>query len=209
MFTNEQIRTAMEGLVKQKGENHTSFGRYADPLTGQGACFLGALCQFMGRGIPAEGTSATNVLGVGAVSRHMEVAFAVAQSLNDSHFEWKYVLKAVDMVIATPEERLFKETGANCPCGCTSSSPNVRQIMDDIRAIRMIDHTRERKQGPLMANGGIIQPIGKIALKDLDFSGIVTFSTAMNELTVSMSNLVGSFSTPTYVPAQKDHALVA
>jgi hypothetical protein len=143
----------------------------------------------------------------------MEVAFSVAQSLNDSHFEWKYILKAVDMVTAMPEDALFRQKKSGCPCGCTATTPDIARIMNGIRAMRTMDKNRERgMQGPL-ANGGVITKSmipagGKITF---DLSGVTALSTAMQEFTISLNSLTTTFSTPAYayVPAQKDHALVA
>lgn len=209
MFTNEQIRTAMEGLVKAKGENHTSFGRYADPMTNQGACFLGALCEFMGRAVPEEGTAAANVLGAGRVSEDMGVAFTIAQALNDAHFEWKYVLMGVDHALALGKEALSRNGG--CPCGCTTTNYTV--VLDEVKRRRAMDQMKASRT-PAVANGGIITkdmipPIGKITF---DLGGITTFASAMQEFTISMNSVSGTlskFAVPTYVPAQKDHALVA
>src|SRR5678816_285463 len=137
MFSNEEIRTAMDGLVKQKGEDHKSFGRYADPMTGKGACFLGALCEYMGRTIPAEGIPADAVLGVNALTPEMGRAFQVAQYLNDQHFEWKYVLMGVDLMLAKGNVGEYSTKG--CPCGCNIPLGIVAQVAEEVRQVRALD----------------------------------------------------------------------
>lgn len=217
MFTNEEVRTAMTGLVKQKGEDHVSFGRYANPMTGQGACFLGALCQFMGQAIPTEGTGAGRVL---PVSREMQAAFGVAQNMNDSHFEWKYILRAVDLVLALdPSEFDRKLRLSECPCGCQGASDSkFARIIDDMRVLRMVDRQRANKGAttvPTLAKGGVIQPFGKVTIQ-IDggslASSMGTFSQAMTEFSISAGNLSAMFTpvaTTTGSVFQKDHALTA
>jgi hypothetical protein len=207
MFTNEQIRTAMEGLVKKKGENHTSFARYADVLTGKGECFLGALCEHMGFAVPKEGLAAADVLGTGNISAEMGSAFQVAQTLNDSHFEWKYVLLGVDLSLSK-----FKMTHASkCPCGC-GLSRDIRPIIDEVTRIRALDRNNAPAFSSIQgsfATGGYITGAGQKVT--IDLSGITS---TMNSLTYSLESLSASFGafTGSFAEAsltKKDHTLVA
>jgi hypothetical protein len=211
MFSDQEIRTAMDGLVKQKGPDHTSYGRYAHPTNGKGACFLGALCEFMGKSVPSEGTSARNVLGVGAVSERMEAAFAVAQNLNDAHIEWKYVLKGVDMVLAMDPKDAKK---GSCPCGCDARM-DYQEVLQKISAMRSLDYAKKPKM-PVQqyASGGIIDidmiPSG-LSIKGIQVSnlsgamGSITFTA--NSASTSLTSFTQAFANAGL--AQKDHALTA
>jgi len=204
MFSDQEIRTAMDGLVKQKGEDHIGLARYMDPMTGKGECFLGALCEYMNVAMPYEGMIAGKVLG--EVSKDMATAFALAQYLNDNKFEWKYVLMGVDEVLAG---NLGKDV-IGCPCGC-SSSMGMNQVVDKIKAKRALDKS---KQGPLypgvtgLSNGGII--------KNSSVSGslgTITFTIdGMTESVYSLNAAMNSFTNAFLqegVVLKKDHALVA
>lgn len=211
MFTDQEIRTAMDGLVKQKGEGHTSYGRYADPITGKGACFLGALCEFMGMKVPSEGTSARNVLGV-EVSPAMAAAFQVAQNLNDQHMEWKYVLLGVDLVLAAGPQAKYRN-GA-CPCGCDSYM-DFSPIFDEVNRQRALDMAR-RPKAPIKryATGGIID-LDQIP-QSLSIKGL-TVTSVSNSLGSITYNVTGAAASVTQFTqafasaglAQKDHALTA
>jgi hypothetical protein len=208
MFTNEQIRTAMEGLVKQKGENHTSIGLYTNALTGKGECFLGSLCEYMGYALPKEGTRARDVLGVDGVSVAMGNAFQVAQSLNDSRYEWKYVLLGVDLAMGVSP----MIEAVICPCGC-GISQNYQPIVDEVKRQRDRDKGMEyatRNSLPQsFATGGYITGAGQKVTIDLS-----ELTGTMNSLTYSLDSLSASFGafTTSYAGApvaKKDHALVA
>lgn len=202
MFTNEQIREAMQGLVDTKGGDHTSIGRYADQFTGRGACFLGALCEYMGLAIPVEGTHAKNALGPNAVTPQMQAAFIVAQYLNDNHFEWKYVLVGVDLALKSD---LPLTEGIGCPCGCTNSNA-FTTILEEVKAIRALDRSQTAKVNIEKA-----------------ISEFTTLGQALNTLSLSFAKggfVTGGFypsisttyntTTPAVVAASKtDHALVA
>jgi hypothetical protein len=212
MFTNEVVRTAMQGLVAEKGERHTSYGKYMDPMTGKGACFLGALCEFMGMAIPHEGSRARDVLGKGAVSREMGDAFSVAQALNDAHFEWKYVLLGVDLTLkVSPSLPL-------CPCGC-GVSEDFSGILDEVQRRRALDRTKEPTYPGISAyasggiiTGGIMPTFASTSSMAQSFSAL---SVALADFTEAC-NAVSMYSGATYpktvmpvVVTKKDHALVA
>lgn len=213
MFTDQEIRTAMDGLVKQKGEGHTSYGRYADPATGKGACFLGALCEFMGLRVPSEGTSARNVLGV-EVSPAMQAAFQVAQNLNDQHMEWKYVLLGVDLVLAAGPQAKYRSGG--CPCGCDAFM-DFSPIFDEVNRQRALDRSRMPK-APIRkyATGGIIDidqiPVSSISIKSLS---VTNLTGAMGTITYNSTSAANSISQFTQafakakVLVKTDHALTA
>jgi hypothetical protein len=216
MFTNEEVRTAMTGLVEQKGEGHTSYGKYKDPLSGKGACFLGALCEFMGLAIPAEGTTAGQVLGAGAVSVEMASAFAVAQCLNDAHFEWKYVLLGVDLTLKVAP------ITEPCPCGC-GVSKDFTPILDEVRRQRSLDKSKEPMNPGLSAyvTGGIISgsimPTYATSASSLT-SSFTALSVALTDFTTTFNAASAFFPEYSYagtktavkkIVAQKDHALVA
>lgn len=210
MFTNEEVRTAMTSLVEEKGPDHTSFGRFLDPVTGKGACFLGALCEHMGRAIPMEGVRAQDILGRGAVSDEMGIAFSVAMSLNDARFQWKYIIKAVDMVLDSKDGLSL----GPCPCGCRAST-GVGEIIQHVRALRALDMAHSPKcpvdgagfaQGGFITNAaGLIPTFSKITMS-IDDMSVSAFSiqTAIAN-TIATANMIA---TPT-VAAKKDHALVA
>lgn len=203
----------MDGLVKQKGEGHTSYGRYLDYDGKHGACFLGALCEYMGKSIPSEGTSARNVLGDGAVTPAMAAAFQVAQNLNDQHIEWKYVLLGVDLVLAAGPE--VKYRSGVCSCGCDSYM-DFSPIFDEVNRQRALDRSRMPK-APIKryASGGIIDidmiPSG-LSIKGIQMTnlsgamGSITFTA--NTASTSISQFTQAFA-EAKVLAQKDHALTA
>jgi hypothetical protein len=220
MFTNEQIRKYMGGLVEKVGEDHTSYGRYSNPMTGKGACFLGALCEFMGFKVPEEGISAGHVLGKNVVSPEMSVAFGVAQSINDYRMEWKYVLMGVDLAL----EGLRKSQYQPCPCGCGLTG-DVQGVVNQVRSRRALDKNAEYEaraispslSAPLWATGGIVTgtfpSIEKYPTSFTSasltgpFSGMsvsVTSSTEAIEKAIALLN--GQMAA---LPKQKDHALVA
>jgi hypothetical protein len=204
MFTNEQIRTAMQGLVDKKGENHASYGRYGDPVTGEGTCFLGALAEYMGFAVPGEGTPARSVLGISAVSPEMGDAFYVAQCLNDAHFEWKYVLLGVDL--ALDPKRLSKPVNG-CPCGC-GVSKDFTDVLDAVKRRRALDGVGMPRDFGGFVSGGFISTTG-IKIKDVSFTNAIG---SMGSITFNMTATAGSFAQlekALSVPAQKDHALVA
>jgi hypothetical protein len=217
MFTNEQIRKHMEGLVQQKGENHTSYGSYSNP-SGKGECFLGALCEYMGFKVPEGGTPARYVLGKGLVTPRMETAFGIAQQLNDNRFEWKYVLMGVDLVLDGSEPLGMDP----CPCGCGLVN-GQQTVLDKVKMRRNADKNAEFERGlaaldkPL-ATGGYVQytSAGEIAAS-FNASGIAKSLTNMtlsiNSMNASMAGLQTAFAQINakvdVTPMQKDHALVA
>lgn len=211
MFSDEEIRTAMGGLVEQKGENHTAPARYADLTTGAGACFLGALCEYMGVAIPMAGTPANLVLSAYGASAKMRNAFVVAQCLNDSDFEWKYVLLGVDMVLA--ETRDVKQS-LGCPCGCTGDGA-LRQIMDEVRAIRSLDKSAMHAEAMavMTANANAAsKALG--ALGQIKFGGSMATTTLGSKITMNIGSgsLSGGYiysGTAALAASKKDHALVA
>jgi len=205
MFSDQEIRTAMDGLVKQKGEDHIGLARYMDPMTGKGECFLGALCEYMNQAMPFEGMRAGNVLG--QVSKPMQDAFALAQYLNDNKFEWKYVLMGVDEVLAGNHDK----QALGCPCGCAINM-GMGGIVNKIKAKRALDKS---KQGPAypgitgLSNGGIITN----SLSGTGTIGKITFtidgmSESIYSLTAAMNSFTNAFLQEGVV-LKKDHALVA
>jgi hypothetical protein len=215
MFTNEEVRTAMTGLVEQKGEGHTSYGKYMDPITGKGACFLGALCEFMGFAIPHEGSRARDVLGKDKVSPEMGNAFSVAQCLNDAHFEWKYVLLGVDLALKMSTN--FRP----CECGC-GVPQDFSSVLDEVQRQRALDRTREpvHRHISAYASGGIVS--GSImptyASTSSVTSSFTALSVALSDFTTTFNAASAFFPEYTYagtktavkkIVTQKDHALVA
>jgi hypothetical protein len=208
MFTNEEVRTAMTGLVDQKGENHTSYGKYMDPITGKGACFLGALCEFMGVAIPHEGSRARDVLGRDAVSKEMGDAFGVAQCLNDAHFEWKYVLLGVDLA-------LKMKNIPPCPCGC-GVPQDFTPILNEVQRLRALDRAKEpvHRHISAYASGGIVS--GGIS-ESYAWAGTTNSFTGLSAALTGMSttiNFASIYSAELYpktavTVTKKDHALVA
>lgn len=201
MFTNEQVRTAMTGLVAEKGERHTAAAMYSNP-EGKSECFLGALVEYMGGRVPREGTRAADVLGVGAVTPEMAGAFGVAQMLNDSHMEWKYVLMGVDLALRDAP------SAVGCPCGCSLTSPNIYSILDRVKRQRALDRSKDpmpyypETVSTTFATGGIVKPTLTFNLSEATAS--------MSALSIAMNNLSTSFTAAQYVPiGKKDHALVA
>lgn len=214
MFTDQEIRTAMDGLVKQKGEGHTSYGRYADPITGKGACFLGALCEYMGLHVPSEGTSARNVLGVDTVSPAMQAAFQVAQNLNDQHMEWKYVLLGVDLVLAAGPDPQYRRTGG-CPCGCDSFM-DFGPVFDEVNRQRALDMA-QRPKAPMKRYGvgGSIIDLDQIP-QSLSIKGltVTSVSNSLGSITYNVTGAAASVNQFTQAFAnagltQKEHALTA
>ena len=206
MYTDQQIRTAMDGLIHQAGGDHRARPMFMNE-TGQAECFLGALAKFMGHKIPEAGTNAKYVLGEGAVSPRMEKAFAIAMGLNDNRVEWKYVVKAVDLVLNATEEQIKSKNKAGCPCGCTVGM-DFQWVMDEVVKMRALDGAAKPK-GPLhYATGGIITgSTGGIGGKiTISFNSL---SSAMNTITASSSMFEKELIAAMAVPAKKDHALVA
>jgi hypothetical protein len=219
MFSNEELRTAMGGLVNKVGEDHTSFSRYADPVTGKGACFLGALCEHMGLAVPAEGVSAAAVLGANNISDEMGRAFQVAQYLNDQRFEWKYVLLGVDLMLGKGDAGEYSAKG--CPCGCNIPMGTIAEVVDEVKMARMRDQSLMPKiEVPTVpgfkASGGTINGMsaasfGQVVINiDSMSESIYSLQAATNSfITTFLSNATVTNTNAQKVAVKQDHALVA
>jgi hypothetical protein len=209
VFTNEEVRKAMGELVEKKGEGHTSYSMYRSRDGKGGACFLGSLCEHMGLAIPYEGMNAKYVMGKDAVSKEMALAFALAQNLNDNRFEWKYVLRGVDLALAMDPRQVVE-----CPCGCGNVEGNRLQVLiDQVRAER--DHDRdmvtqaavarlEKAPAKVSINGGYVT------------GGIITgISIQMNSMTATFNQIAQikplfvETALPPLAVQKKDHDLIA
>jgi len=206
VFTNEQIREAMGTLVQEKGDGHRSYGRYSNPVTGKGECFLGALCEHMGLAVPAEGTAAHLVMG--PVSPEMGNAFRIAQKLNDARVEWKYVLMAVDLILELPASAVAQDL---CPCGCmVINSAPVTKVIQQVLAVRAEDQSREAAKRLESAAKDMAKAVDglSVALKNATagMSGYMTYNIPPIQVEKNTPVTASLFTT---VPTQKEYALIA
>lgn len=203
-ITDEQFISAMEQAVKEKGGDHVARATYFSG--GAPRCIVGYALWC----IDKSACPTTNMLMADAllpamgVSQRVAKAAYAAQHLNDSEFEWKYVLQGFKDALMFPESMTQHE-----------AVYNVRARMERLR--RKDKGIAEAKVVSGLSNGGLVPTIEPIQWVPIQAPQKITinFTTMTNNISTSLGALealiqkMNAANAALTSPKQKDHDLVA